>query len=131
MEGVFYTLTELPEMSLKQQLLRTILTWASLGVFLAISTPNKLPVVFLIIPFVLIFAATYTLWNLIQQARIRYLVRGRPHRRLGVVVCTCIVLLLVLQSLGQLTLRDVITLAAIVFLGYVYVGRVGFGLPKP
>jgi hypothetical protein len=117
-------------MSLKRQLLNTILAWVCLGVFLAVSAPGELPVVALIVPFILLFVATYSSWNLIQQIRIRYLARGKVHRRLGLVVCACAVLLLVLQSLGQLTLRDVITVAAIVFLGYVYVGRVSFGLPK-
>ena len=117
-------------MSLKQQLLRTILVWMLLGTFLVLSEPSRLPVVALIVPFVLLFAATYCLWNLTQQARIRYLDRGKPHKRLGVVLCACAVLLLVLQSLGQLTLRDVITVAAIVFLGYIYVSRVNLGLPK-
>jgi hypothetical protein len=118
-------------MSLKRLLLNTILAWVCLSVFLAISTPNELPVVALIVPFVLLFAAAYSSWSLIQQTRIRYLARGKAHKRLGLVVSVCAVLLLVLQSLGQLTLRDVITVAAIVFLGYVYMGRANFGLPKP
>jgi hypothetical protein len=117
-------------MSLKQRLLRMLVAWASLGVFMGVSTPNKLPVVLLIVPFVLLFVACYSTWGLLLQVRTRYFARTKPPRRLGVVVCMSVVLLLILQSLGQLTLRDIVTVAGIVLLGYLYAGRLNFDLPK-
>jgi len=65
--------------------------------------------------------------------RHRYFVKDgewKPHRQLGMAVCGSLVLLLVLQSLGQLTVRDVVTLLAILSLGYVYVARSQFVLPR-
>ena len=93
-------------------------------------TPNKLPVVLLIVPFVLLFVACYSVWDLMLGLRVRYFARSQPPRRLGIVVCVSVVLLLILQSLGQLTLRDVVTVAGIVLLGYLYAGRLNFNLPK-
>ena len=55
-------------------------------------------------------------------------VRGRS--RLKSVTCLCIVLLLVLQSLGQLTLRDSITVAALATVGYLYFVRSAVGVGK-
>lgn len=100
--------------------------------------PDSLPVVVLIVPFVLIYAALYYLWGLVSVAAARLLAgvqgaRGapdRPRSRLGMAVSASLVLLVVLQSLGQLTLRDVLTLAGIIALGYLYVARSRFMVPK-
>lgn len=112
-------------MHIKRQFLRTALAWGGLLAFMALFQPSKLPVVLLIVPFVLLFAAFYTLWNLLNLLRVRYFARQtwQPSRRLGVAVCLTGVLLMVLQSLGQLTLRDVLTILALLLLGYAYVAR--------
>jgi hypothetical protein len=117
-------------MKLNRRILRTALVWVFLVVFMMVTTPDRLPVVLLIVPFVLFFAACYESWELLQQIRTDYFGHDRLPKRLGAVVCICAALLLVLQSLGQLTLRDVITLASIVFLGYLYAGRVNLSLPR-
>ena len=116
-------------MKLSRQLIYTMASWLILGMFLIFTQPDKLPVVFLIAPFLLIFAALYSLWVILRRFGMRYTRRER-HRHLGVAVCTSVVLLLVLQSLGQLTLRDVMTVAAIVIIGYTYLGRIRLGLPQ-
>jgi hypothetical protein len=91
-----------------------------------VSKPDGLPVIGLIVPFVLLFFALYSTWRLLGLLRARYTtqggeLRGRP--RLGVAVCLSLVLLLVLQSLGQLTVKDVVTVGAIAVLGYLYMTR--------
>lgn len=116
-------------MRLQQHIARTTAAWSFLLAFMVLFRPQSLPVVGLIIPFVLLFGALYASWNLFGALRARYVgASGRlPSRKhLGVAVCMCVVLLVVLQSLGQLTLRDVFTLAAIVTLGYMYLARSRF-----
>jgi len=112
-------------MSIKQQLVRTGVAWGALLAFMAAFQPTKPPVIGLIVPFVLLFGAFYSLWNLLNLLRTRYFARQnwQPSRRLGLAVCLTVVFLLVLQSLGQLTLRDVLTVLAILLLGYAYVAR--------
>ena len=120
-------------MPLKPQILKTALAWGGLLAFMTLFRPANLPVVALIVPFVLIYVSFYNLWRLFGLVRHRYFVKDgewKPHRKLGMAICCCLVLLLVLQSLGQLTLRDVVTLVAIVALGYVYVARSRFVLPR-
>ncbi|HEY4161026.1 MAG TPA: hypothetical protein VGM08_03105 [Candidatus Saccharimonadales bacterium] len=114
-------------MNLSRQVKVLIGSWLLLAAFLALSRPGGLPVVVLILPFVLLFAALYGSWNFLLQLKIRYSARGRPHPRLGAAVCVSIVLLLVLQSIGQLSLRDVVIVAALVALGYIYTGRTALG----
>ena len=119
-------------MKLKQQILRTFAAWGALLLFMILFEPTKLPVVVLIVPFILLFSALYTLWNLVNMLRMRFFTKQtwQPSRRLGLSLCLSTVLLLVLQSLGQLTFRDVITVLAIVVLGYVYMARNLSNAPK-
>lgn len=117
-------------MLLKRQTIYTVLAWILMGVFLIFSNPNKLPVVVLIVPFLLLFIALYCSWILVRGIISRYLPRDRPNRHLGLAVCVSAVLFLVLQSLGQLSLRDVLTIAAIIVVGYLYLGRISISLRR-
>ncbi len=119
-------------MNLKHQLLTTTLAWGGLLAFMTLFRPNSLPVVLLIVPFVLVYAALYSLWRLIGSLRSRYFlfVTTRRYNHLGMAVSGSLVLLLILQSLGQLTLRDIVTVVAIIALGYLYLARSRFVLPR-
>lgn len=120
-------------MKLKQQFVRTAFAWGALLAFMALFRPSSMPVVGLIIPFVLLYAALYSTWGLFGLLRARYLLRQaerKPHRQLGAALCASGVLLVVLQSLGQLTAKDVVTVLAIVALGYLYLTRSRFTVPK-
>ena len=73
------------------------------------------------IPFVLLFVL---LGSVIALA-LRY--RGMPFRRalrLGIVLATVPVLLLVLQSIGQLTVKDILTILILFVVSYFYIARV-------
>lgn len=116
-------------MHIKQQLLVTVSVWGVLTLFLALSNPDKLPVVAYIFPFVLLFLSLYSLWHLVRGLKERYFTeKSKRHRHLDIVVCLSSVLLLVLQSIGQLSLRDVVTLVAIIVIGYLYLGRASLDL---
>jgi hypothetical protein len=112
-------------MGLQRHLTRFCIAWAALVTFMMIFQPQKLPVVILIVPFVLLFWALYTLWQLFFAMRIRFTAKetGPSTGRLGVAICMTTVFLIILQSLGQLTVRDVLTILAIVLIGYAYVAR--------
>jgi len=120
-------------MNIRYQTVKTSLAWGGLLAFMTLFRPENLPLVLLIVPFVLIYLAFYNLWRLFGMLRHRYLTKDgewKPHRRLGMAVCGSAVLCIILQSLGQLTARDVVTVAAILCLGYLYLGRSRFVLPK-
>lgn len=120
-------------MNIRKQAVRTGMAWGVLGTCMLLTRPTELPVVLLIVPFVLLAVAFYNMWLLIGLVRIRY--SNKPvapvlHAKLGLVISVCAVLLLVLQSLGQLTVRDVVTLLAAVGLGYLYLTRSSIRLAK-
>jgi hypothetical protein len=88
--------------------------------------PTKLPSIFLILPFLLIFLTIY--WSAIAFFNFAGSERDflsrfwfRKSKFLGVLFGLLPVWLLVLQSIGQLTLRDTIVTATLFILGYAYI----------
>ncbi|HSW65883.1 MAG TPA: hypothetical protein VLI54_01955 [Bacillota bacterium] len=71
-------------------------------------------------PFILIFI---TLFSLVRAFARNYAKPLSGNVRLAVLGAALPTLLLVLRSLGQLTLRDVITVMALFVITYFYVGR--------
>ncbi len=97
--------------------------------FFSLTSPTKLPAVFFIVAFVLVFGAAYSLATMLV-----YLVaflggtlghdRYRPRVRLiKAASASVITVLLGLASIGQLTPRDVLTLFVFFGLLYFYVTR--------
>lgn len=106
--------------------LRSIaLTMAGLLALMLFTRPTSLPVIVLIIPFILLFMALLSFWHLLRYATRHVIEVKTPNResRLGLMVCTSLILLLVLQSLGQLTFRDSVTVLALAVIGYLYLLR--------
>lgn len=118
---------------MKRQLLITGAFWLAMLAFMSVTEPQKLPVLVLLVPFLLMFGVFLQTWILVRMVYLRFNKDKAPllHKRLGASVSAVVVLLIILQSLGQLTLRDVITVVAIGALGYLYVlrGRVQPGKP--
>lgn len=90
-----------------------------LALFL-LTSPSQLPSVFLITPFFLLFAII--LVTVIVILSKNGVSRSRRHR-VSLLIATPVVLLLVLQSLGQLTLRDTAVVMILFGLGYFYISR--------
>lgn len=109
----------------KPHIIRAGIAWAVLLGFMLVSQPQKLPVILLVVPFVLLFVALMSTWvALVPIARRLVGKRGYAGSpRLRVTVCGSVVLLMVMQSLGQLMVRDMLTILAIVTIGYLYLGR--------
>lgn len=112
-------------MKYKQYLIQAATFWTLLLVLMITTKPASLPVVVLMLPFIVLFLALISSWRLLRSLGGRNIGRKEHPRgeRLGFVVCLSLVLLLVLQSLGQLTLRDGITVIALAFIGYLYMLR--------
>lgn len=112
-------------MNLKQQSLRTLAAWAPLLLFMSLSEPDKLPIVLLIIPFILVFVAFYHSILLLQL--LWYWAGGRSAgsigRMLAAVISSFLVVLAILGSLGQLDFKDVVTFGLVFGVAYFYVVR--------
>ena len=90
-------------------------------VFFNATNPNRVPSAFLIVGFVLAALSVYVLWRFLLAVASMYGLplrdRGRrPAMFLGVASAVT----LALQSLGELTLRDVVVLMLLSLIAYIY-----------
>jgi hypothetical protein len=82
--------------------------------------PNRVPSFMLVIPFILLFTLLFLGISLILDKR------GMPSKKSMKVAGLCAslpILLLVLQSIGQLTVRDVLTVLLLFALSYFYISH--------
>lgn len=82
--------------------------------------PNKIPSFVLMLPFVLLFIVLSSLITVVL--RTQGMADARSFRT-GLVLAAVPLILLVLQSIGQLTLRDVLTIGILFAISYFYVSR--------
>ncbi|HEY1835201.1 MAG TPA: hypothetical protein VGG13_00035 [Candidatus Saccharimonadales bacterium] len=112
--------------SKKFRIIRLLAAYALIIFLLVLSDPAKLPSALLIIPFVLLFFAVYT-----TAIEITFLFRASEHRVVegrwrrpqmtAALIAGFPVLLLVLQSIGQLTPWDVLTVITLFIITYFYI----------
>lgn len=88
--------------------------------FFLYTSPDRLPSAFLIVPFLLIFILFLSAGLLILG---RLGATKRVRLRVSLLVASVPVCLLILQSLGQLTLRDCLVIFVLVVMVYFYVLR--------
>jgi hypothetical protein len=84
------------------------------------TNPQTLPSPVLIVPFIMIFMVTMLVFLSIAAARH---VPRRRALRIAAFGAALPTLLLVLQSLGQLTVRDVLTILVLFCIAYFYMTR--------
>lgn len=94
------------------------------AVFFGVIDPRGAPPLVLMLSFLVLLAVSYSAARLLGRA-LRLPKKMPEPRYNGLVLAAALipVLLLALQSIGQLTIRDVITLALLVGVAYIYVVR--------
>jgi preprotein translocase subunit YajC len=82
--------------------------------------PNKIPSFMLVLPFILLFAFLFIGIALLLEKQ-----GMERKKRLKIAgLCSALpILLLVLQSIGQLTVRDVLTVVLLFAVSYFYIAR--------
>ena len=102
---------------------RTVATvsWTLLALMMLLTSPVHMPVSLLIIPFAILFIALYATLGLLLSKYSKQ--PSQRVRRLSTAIAAIIVIAAALQSLGQLTARDVIVALALILIGYFYIGR--------
>jgi hypothetical protein len=119
-----------------KNVVKLISTYVLAILFLTLTNPKRLPSVVLVVSFMLIFLALYYSVMAIldlSRDRDRQTIVGLQVLRPRIVACLIAgfpILLLVLQSIGQLTARDVITAGAILVIAYFYVAKFSTNLSE-
>jgi hypothetical protein len=92
----------------------------SLIFILLTTTPKSLPSAFLLIPFLLMFIFMFTFWvgllRLYKQGRSRAI-------RLALLFSVLPTLMMVLQSIDQLTVRDIVGIGVLMIVAQFYMSR--------
>ncbi len=83
--------------------------------------PSRIPSVLLITPFLLIFTILVLLVMVVLRWQGLSMLRSL---RLAIMSAVLPTLVLVLQTLGQLTIRDLLTIAALFAITYFYLSRI-------
>lgn len=114
-------------MQLKRYSIETVAAWVALSGWLLLLNPDHTPIYLVIVPFFFLYIALYKLWLLLgclwQRLTNPKEHSDRPMRQLGKLVSLFICFLAILSSLGQLVVRDVITLFLLFAVGYFYIVR--------
>jgi hypothetical protein len=92
---------------------------ALLILFLGID-PNKVPSFVLVVPFILLFTLLLTGISYVLEMQG---MGNKKSLKVGGLCASLPILLLVLQSIGQLTVRDVLTASLLFVISYFYISR--------
>jgi hypothetical protein len=96
----------------KKRLLTLLGIYLAVILFFVTVNPEKLPLVLLLLPFLLIFITSYLTLMLVLDTFFK--IKTQPKRLIAFSVSVMPVLLLIIQSITQLTLRDVLLSLSIV-----------------
>lgn len=97
--------------------------WLVLVAFLLGTNPSRLPVSFVVTPYALFAAAAWVTWDAFCAQIFADRTRGRSVRRFGHVMALAATVCLALQSIGQLSYRDVAVVVLVCSLGFFYMHR--------
>lgn len=110
------------ERSNRKAALKYIITITVSLLFFSLVSPTAVPLVMLIVGFVMLGALFYAIWQLLLLASGLTPKLTTVQRRVIIVLGVFLPLLLImLQSLGQLTVRDVLTLSGVFVVGAFYI----------
>ena len=110
-----------------KRIAKVLVAWICTILLLLVTNPAKLPSALLITPFLFLFVAIYLtvkeslrLMRGGDQNKIVGMKASRPRLIAGLIAAFP-VLLLVLQSIGQLTVWDILTVVALFIVAYFYI----------
>lgn len=124
-----YTITMATMQKLPFRIARLGIVATATILFMTSTTPATLPALFLVLPFFGIFIVLYLVMSEIirflgpDEAEGSAVVRLKRPKLMAAVVAGFPVLLLVLQSIVELTMWDVLIALAIVLVAYIYLSR--------
>jgi hypothetical protein len=106
---------------MKKSLIVISVCLLGLIILFSLTDPNRLPSFVLIVPFVLIFVSIFTGLLIIMSNSVLV---GKRARIIAAMCASVPTALLIMQSIGQLTSRDILTIFALFMLAFFYVSRV-------
>lgn len=106
------------------RLYRIILLLVLDGLFFGLTNPNKVASVFLILGFVLLGLTFYAVLEVGIDLLISIGIKLKSSRRMAIFGSVVLTSLFVMQSLGQLSVKDFYVILLIAIVAYVYTAKV-------
>lgn len=110
--------------TMKSNIYKLVIAWLLLLLWLSLTNPTHLSVFAIFIVFSLIYAVLYAIVNVVclllfapSQASVK------RAKSIATIAATLGVITAALQSIGQLSAKDIIVASAVVILGYFYLRR--------
>ena len=100
--------------------------WFGILLFILVTNPTKIPVSFVVVPFAFLLLALWTSWSVVCDLLWGTRRDGqleRTIRHLGHMLSVATTICLALQSIGQLSIRDILAVLFVCILGFFYVHR--------
>jgi len=114
-----------------KQLLIVALLYGGLLMFLLTTNPNKLSITWLIVPFVWLFLALFvSVQLLIDLLRLHNTSSSKRQLTIAAVCAAIPTLMLLLDSINQLTIKDSLLIVALGVGGMFYVGKIRLKKPS-
>ncbi len=115
-------------MNMQKEAAKTGILWGALIVFMLLTRPAGLPVYVLFVPFVALGFGVYSLWRLLVVVYTRAGSKGqaaltRKQRAAGIAISLLSVVIIGLQSIGEMAPRDIVTVTLLAFGAYFYFVR--------
>ena len=114
-------------MNMRKEAIRTTLIWGTLLILMLFTRPASLPVYLLSLPFVILGFGIYNLWRLLMMVYARagknQIVLSRRQRAAGIAISLLSVVIIGLQSIGEMSFRDIITVTLFALGAYFYFVR--------
>lgn len=105
----------------KKKLIKLGLFYLFVAGFFVLFNPDQLPLIFLLLPFILIFLTLYV--TIVLVLRTFFSLRKRSEQLIAGSISIMPTLLLVIQSITQLTIRDVLLAISIVVVAVWYISK--------
>lgn len=104
----------------RYRLLRVGLGVGALVMFLLLTSPARLPVFLLPLPFVITGVTFYHVWMFLGTLYAPSRLRSKQFRYAGATIGGVLLIFMALSSLGELTPRDCVTVVLFAAVGYFY-----------
>ena len=114
-------------MNIHKEAAKAALIWGLLLILMLFTRPGSMPVYLLALPFIILGFATYSVWRLLVLVYTRsgkkHAVLSSRQRAAGIAISLVSVVITGLQSIGEMSSRDIITVALFAVGAYFYFVR--------
>lgn len=108
-------------MKLKRKILVILIALSTLLAFMALTSPKDIPLYLVLIPFALIAVICFFLIDLILYIFRPGLERSRKSKLIAVAISVSFVNFLLLRSINQLSIQDILISASITIILFIYI----------